>query len=443
MKRACFALTMLLLISPAIVSQDDKPAKPAAVEQMALYKKAGRSWAHRVIHSIRGESPDVETSTMRITKLEEGRAHCVQETASADRTRFTSSSYTVDPADVPEEAQAWAEASLPEETLDMGFRKFACKKHQVKTETMQTTTWVSVEYHPLIVKQVTIEAQTTSIRKLTAFNAAEVDPWQLYRMVGRSFKLKGMEGESVKAYFQSTVTKSDTEGADLEVVQTDADGKQVGETTTTRANFTKRLGLVVPGGVEEVAPTGEETVTVGAGEFECYIVELKGWKLYFSKTWVELPIKVEMDKGSLELVEFDLGHDSHKFYRTAGNSYEVTNTIRMANFNTDSRTRYEVMSVADNKSKYKMQMLDAKGKVTFSNEMEMGIPVVEGDEPVAATAYDGQIEDMVSTTAGAFPAIRMDSKDTTTWIWNGIVIRMEMKTKDFESILDLTALNWQ
>jgi hypothetical protein len=443
MKRACLALVILLLISPAVIAQDDKPVKPQAIELMALYKKAGRSWTHRVIHSIRGESPDVETSTTRVTRFEDDKAHCVTESQSADRSRFSTSRFTIDPADVPEEAQAWGDAELPEETLDAGFRKFACKKHQVKGEVRQTTAWISIEFHPLIVKQVTIEAETTSIRKLTAFNAAEVDPWQLYRLVGRSFKLKGMEGDDVKAYFQSTVTKSDIEGADMEVVQTDADGKQVGETTTARVDFTKRLGLVVPGGVDEVEPAGEEIVTVGAGEFECYIVELKEWKLYFSKTWVELPVKVEMGKGSFELVEFDLGHDAHKFYRTAGNFYEMTHTLRTANFNSDSRIRYEVKSVEDNTCAYEMQMLDAKGKVTFSNEMKMEIPVAEKGQRQVSAAYAGQIEDMVATAAGVFPALRVESEGSTSWLWNGIVIRMEMKTKDVDSTLDLSVLNWQ
>jgi hypothetical protein len=440
MKRACLTLLTLLLISPAIVAQDEKPIKPAAVELMTLYTKAGRSWTYRVIHSIRGESPDVETSTTRITKVEDGRAHCVTESESADRSRFSTSRFTVDPADVPEEAKAWAEASLPDELLDMGFRKFACKKHQVKTEAAQTTTWVSTEYHPLIVKQVAIESGITSIRKLTLFNAADVDPWQLYRKEGRRWKTKmtmSVAGTVVVNFAEHSIKDAlDDRATYIRTIMDDAGAVVATEETKIKFEFP-------PEGRIDPASLKTEMKTCSVGEFDCYVLEANGTKTWGSVQWPGLGVASSGNGLEMELVEFDLGHDPYKFYRTAGNFYVTKSTTKVQGIQIENSTRIEVKSVNELEVVWVITVYNKDNKETMRQEQPLTLP--EKAEPAA---YAGEFEELVDTPAGPLPAIRAETSAgeesaLVNWTWNGIVVRSEQRMGVAETTVELVELNWQ
>jgi hypothetical protein len=441
MKRAWLALVTLLLISPAIVAQDGKPAKPA-VELMTLYTKAGRSWTYRVIHSIRGESPDVETATTRITALEDGLAHCVTESESADRSRFSTSRFTVNPADVPEEWKAWGDSELPEETLDTGFRKLPCKKHQVKTKTAQTTTWISVEYHPLIVKQVTITGDSTSIRKLTAFNSGDVDPWQLYRKEGRRWKTKmtlKMGGNAMVSYTEYEIKQANEDAATLTMSSLDSAGK-VTFTQDSEIKFKAAEAGAVAASDTQLTM---ETKTCAVGEFECHKSDMNGTKTWTSIHWPGLLVAMSGNGLEMELVEFDLGHDQHAFYRTAGNFYVTKSTTRVQGIQIESSTRIEVKSVKELEVVWVVVVYDKDKKEIMRQESTLTLP-----ENAEATSYAGEFEELVDTPAGRLPAIRTDTSvgdesALVNWTWNGIVVRSEQRMGVAETTVELVELNWQ
>lgn len=441
MKRVAIASLLLLMTVPAVLAQDKKPENDAtqtSIELNHLFVQAGRAWGHRVIHWTRGESPQVETTKSNVKEFADGVAEVTSETRDFDGDSVGSTTALITVDEVGDASKAMVAESLPIETLDMGFRAFPCRKLEVKGDGMQVTTWTSTEFHPLVVKQVTFRGEYTEIRKLTSFNSAETDPWLLYRMVGRRFKIK-MTGPDEVFFSECTVVGCDDEGADLEVTKSDADGNIEGETKSERVEFTRRLKLVVPEGVDEVKSIGEEVVTVPAGEFDCYIVELGKIKLYFSNTWSELPVKLESETGTIELVEFDLGHDFMKFYRTAGNTYTTKSTTKFQAMNIESSVTYKVKKYVDGVSTYVMTGKDANGRQTFKNEMSLDVSEPDGQ----LLPYFDQVEELIETPAGKFPAIRTQMEETTTWMWHGIVVRMEMKMDDIEMTQELTELKME
>lgn len=441
MKRFWLVALLLALSVPAVIAQEDaadvKVAEGARL--MALYDTPGRSWTHRVIHWSRGESPYVVRMHAKLTTLEQGKA--TVETSHSDDwgTNWESTEHykTAEPTD---QLKRLAAAGLPVETLDMGFRKFECYRHTETKDGAQVTTWTSTEFHPLMVKQTVFSGSDYTICKLTQFQDGTVDPWLLYRKVGRSMKLKVKSSdEGGESFVYATITACDALGADMEVRREDAEGVVIEETSTKRIAFERRLQLIVPEGVDEVVTSGEKEIKTEAGTFQTYAVEHELGTMYYSKTWSELPVKVESKTGSIELVEFNLGHDASAFYRTAGNSYTLQSTSKIGGMNIKNSTRTTVTSVQDGESSYKLASIDENGRVLHTSEGTMPLTEAEGPH----MPYDGQIEELVYTPAGALPAVRSEYGETVMWMWNGLVVRMEMASDDFEMVQELTALNMQ
>ena len=447
MNRIAVAVVALILAVPCIVAQEDEPKVELDpnIKLMALYDTPGRAWSARVVHWSRGESPFVVKMHSKVDKVEDGRAS-VTTVHENDWGADSETIATFNLTETPEGLQQWADKRLPVETLDMGFRKFECRRHTIETDGVQTTTWISTEFHPLMVKQFVSNGRDYSVSKLTAFHDGEVDPWLLYRVPGRTMVTEvGTEEDEFTV--RTRVDACDDTGADLTSVRVDAEGNQVGDAETARVDFTRRLRMVIPEGVDEVVSAGHEEIKTAAGTFDCYKVEHELGTLYFSSVWTELPVKVETDEASMELIEFDLGHDATKFYRTVGNSYSMKSTTTMPGFNTAYTMRYEVTSVSETTSNYVLKMYDENGTLLNTSKLEFPLPeaveLEEGERPAPANPYTGEVEELIQTPAGNFPAIRIELDGVKMWTWNGITVRSLFNTDDIQTTQELTECDIQ
>ena len=430
MKRAIVATLLLFALVPDVVAQEEEPKVEVdpAITLMSLYDTPGRSWSYRIVSWTRGDSPYVESETVEIRK--EGGSILVKSFRTDDWGNSTRSSKTV-PA-LSARHKEMAGIDLPVESLDMGFRKFECRRLSEEDGETQTTTWVSTEFHPLVVKQTVFSGNDYEIRKLRSFNDGTTDPYQLYRKEGRSWTLEMAGGMTMR----STILSVTDEHAEMQTQMFNADGSSLAPATVTKIPFISAEGG--GGDAIEMPLPIESLVSCKAGDFNCISYD-------DGDTWMlrDFPGVIAKSSG-LELTEFDLGHDSHAFYRTVGNSYAMNTTSKLGGFTVSSTMKYEVTKIEGTTSTYTIKGLDQNGRVVSTTELTHELPEVEeGEEPQLACRYRGQVEEMVVTLAGTFPALISEAAGAETWTWNGLIIRMAMKTDDVEMIQELTELNIQ
>lgn len=420
----------------------DKPKEPEQpkVELMALFKNAGTTWSYRIVKWHREGDTESATETVRVARVEDYEA-----TIQTDRRNklgnSSRSEVRGESLKSPDELrQAWADPKLPRETLDVGFRKFLCAKHSVTKGGEQTTTWVSTEIHPLIVKQVVLAPNHSEIRTLTGYQSGEVDPWLLYRMPGRSWTVKnttvvkGMDPSII--YTRTTVKEVREASATISMAVLDQDKKPFASVNATESQIKFEGAPTRIIGNEPPEPTLESR-QVGAGDFECRVYETAGAKSWLSSHWPMLVVYVETAKLTTELVDFDLGHDAQHFYRRAGNSYTLKSTTKVRGKESVSSVKQTVITAKDGEASVTMTNLDENGKETGSSGSK--VEVAEKTSPLLA--YAGQKEELVSTPAGKFPAILTEpGEGIRVWTWHDIVVRMEMKPAGMELVTELTEL---
>ena len=419
------ALALLLVIQTSL-AQDAKPDTQLDpnIELMGLYTKKDRNWVHRDIRWERGESPIVQMISTRIASVKDGRAQLTTETQSADGNSYSSSSRGVDTGKPTEEQLGWASAGAPLEDLDMGFRTFKCRKHLVKTEGKQTTTWISTEFHPLLVKQVMISGSSTHIRKLTSFYSADIDPYQLYRKEGRQWTIRTKSGNGAARTETSMRyrVKEVREGSATFTLSI-LDGKgaaMFSQDTEIQFEVSSMTGGF--GGGAEIEMV---TKTCAAGEFTCYHTNMAGFESWTSVDWPGLTVASKMKGYEMELTEFDLGHDSHAFFRKQGNFY-VTRTTN--GDETIQQIRVEVGEVSETEASSTVTVTDAAGKQLSSETQTHTFPGADAD-PVG---YANQTEQLIETTAGTYPALRLKTDAGETWTWQGITIYAKSQVADNE-----------
>lgn len=429
---------LLALYAPA-QAQEAEPKPDPKIELMKLYKTAGTSWAYRVVKWEREGMAETQNESFRVEKVEGTRATVTHSGSSFGGAAWSGNHMHLTDTPTGYDLQ-YADAALPEETLDMGFAKFACKKHVDKDPSEQTTTWVSVEHHPLVVKQVRLAQHSSEVRKLTAFQQTAVDPWLLYRMPGRTWTIRNdvtAAGiEPMTSHTRNTVKSVDAGKATLSIEMLDEDKKGFAGAAPTDYDV---QFLSAPAGAAAalVVKTTQETVTVAAGTFECTVIEHAGTKSWMSVLWLGLMVKMTADSVSAELIEFDLGHDTGKFYRTAGNASTTRNTTEIAGMNIATLTKQNVTKVENGQATVLMTSLDQNGREMGRNEFTR--PADEKTTPLLK--YNGQKEEWVSTPAGSFAAIVTEpAPDQKIWTHHGIVVRTEMRNKDFKVITEVTEL---
>jgi hypothetical protein len=434
----------LLVLAATVGVAQDKPAAEPALELMALYKQSGRSWSYKIINSIQGEAPLVKLSTTRITAVEGTIARCTTETSLADGTVLSSSSSDVDTSVVPEHAKAWAVDDLPIVKLDMGFATFECKKHQHKADGIQVTTWLSTEFHPLVVKRVTFESASTSVHKLTSFSAAQVDPWLLYKKEGRRWKTKSTinaGGRPTNSFVEYTVKEVREDAATYSMGMLDANGKAM-FTQDQEMKFTKP-GVAAPAG--KAPQTTMETKKVEAGEFQCNLMDLGGTKSWTSVQWPMLVVAMESNTFTMELIEFDIGHDEHLFYRTKGNHYTVRRVTTTDAGVSEATVMWEVIDVAEDAATVRTTLTEGGKQMVTEDRHEFST----GDtEAVLFGEEEWEAEEWIEVEAGGFAALRtkasgLEVSALTYWTWNGLYVK-EIRTDATSRVeTEMIALNLQ
>lgn len=459
------------------------------IELMKLYTTPGRKWTHEVIEWRRGGTPNVETVETEVDEVSDGFA-----TWSSKGESETGNSESKAGGEFRVESPSlrhrnWAGEDLPVETVATDGGEFECRRHRVTVGGIQTTTWVSTEYHPLVVKQVKLGKDYTEIHKLKSFYAAEVDPWLLFRKVGRKFTLKATGDDMEESYIHVTVTRCDADGATVEVLETDVNDKPIesgpdgepldDQPRVDEIKFNDEQGVALYGGGAEVIGGEVETVEVEAGEFGCFVIQNEYGRRSYSRNWIWLPVMLEFpEQGNMdfELTSFDLGHDMREFYDTVGNYYVMETRSEFEGFETSNTMRMEVIEVLDDEAKVKTTNYDQNGNEFASNTMNYPVPGLkapaddepaedaddaeeeedngeeggeegEQEEPEAVTPYDGQFEEWITTPAGSFAAIRSKNEvsgmETVSWTWNGLAVRSETKGEGMRMVMEITELHME
>jgi hypothetical protein len=444
--RVTVALALGFAFAVSTLAQETKPeAKPDPnVELLKLYRLPGTNWNYRVVNWHREGMAETVNEAWRVAKVEENRATVTRNGMSFSGAAWNSTE--VHSLDSPTDDQiALAATGLVEETLDMGFAKFPCKKHVKTSGEEQTTSWVSTDYHPLVVKQVLLSPDHSEIRKLTAFQTSESDPWLLYRMAGRSWTIKQVVkvgDEEMVSYARNSVDSVGPDHAMLKMEMLDKDKKAMAgmpEPTPYKIEFnTGNPAETVK--QPEAQAVAREKIKVAAGEFDCTVQNFGKTKIWMSAIWAGLTIKMEAESFASELEEFDLGHDLNRFYRAAGNADTSRTTTEIGGMKISTIAKRSVSKVEDGKATYTLVSLDQNGREIARNEMTM--PVADKTAPL--TSYSGQKEELVTTPAGTFPSIVTEpSTEQKVWMYHGMIVRMEMRNKQFTVITEITELKME
>lgn len=134
------------------------------------------------------------------------------------------------------------------------------------------------------------------------------DAYALYKKEGRKWKHKSVtkiEGmDDMVSFTEYEITKVADDHAMQKMTMLDKDGKPMAgmEPTETKIPFATAEAPACTGG--EAPEMTEETITVEAGEFECYVMENAGTKTWSSKKYPGLAVKMEGATMTMELIEF-------------------------------------------------------------------------------------------------------------------------------------------
>lgn len=440
--RRLAALVPLLLLAVTTVAQESPaPKTDPAVKLNNLYRQMGRAWGYKITAWTRAEGVEIATESATVLAVGEEDASCSAEGESADgSTRWTqTNTYRFDSQD----ELHLADAALPCEDVDTGFGVMRCKRHSATENDRQVTSWVSMEYHPLIVKQVELGVDYCRVKKLTSFASGETDPFLLYRMKGRRWLLKSSVslggGDPIVNYTRNEVTAVTATSAKTKMWLLDKDQKPMaGMEGGTDLEIAFTVAAEQPRVAPGAAQPKQEKRKCTAGEFDCVFTEAAGTKSWSSTRWPGLPVYMESGTVTMELVEFDLGHDAMGAYRTAGNNWTIKNNLTLAGgMKMETYQRTEVTAVEGGKAKTLFLTLDANKRETFRSNTE--VPVTEAAKPLCA--YTGQVEELLTTPAGALPCLVQETdQGMKMWMYHGVMVRAEMKQEGFSSVMELTEL---
>lgn len=132
------------------------------------------------------------------------------------------------------------------------------------------------------------------------------DAYALYKKEGRSWLLKNemeVAGNKMVTFTKTEVTKVADDHAMIKTTSLKEDKTEQAPGTETKIEFATAEATDTSG---EAAPEPtKETVKVEAGEFECYVTENAGTKVWSSVEYPGLTVKMEGATMKSELVEFN------------------------------------------------------------------------------------------------------------------------------------------
>lgn len=420
-----------LLSLPLVFAVAPQAQETAAADVLNLYRVVGRSWTVRTITWQRGGAPVREYRRYEVTAANDD--FCTLKTIGLDKDGFESGGDQARDLRFDEELRA---ASRPakdaaQSRVTAAGISFACSLSETTTTTSHDQVWRSTRFPALIVRQRVVRQDYVQLTDLVAFNEGGADPWTLYRMVGRKWVYKVIEGsgESAKTTFLvNEVVESSAEGAKVKVLWLDKSRKPVegdlGDTKTI--DFETATPWKQP---EKAKDQDVIEGTINVGRIKWTSIEIRGSDKseFYSRHWPGLLLKRTAKGGEQILEEFYTGHDEQKQYRVVGNRVMTRNSYRFGGRRGGDSTSYqllEVTEVNDKAVKFRNASLDADMRQMWAQESNMTItPWVPyphvGNEPV---------EERIFTVAGVFQCLK-DSREGkgnsySTWRHHGVNIRM-------------------
>jgi hypothetical protein len=381
-----------LLPSPHVAQ--DAPANEPAIELMRLYREKGRNWSYRELNWTRAGVTKEQVIQYRVLKTSDADCEVSRSTVSTFEVNSSTEKFRFDDKD--RSHAEWAAAALPTVEVKLAFRTFACKKHRERVGDVDVTTWVSTEFHPLVVRQTILGKDSLQSLTLTSFEESPTDPWLLYRIAGRTWTIRFGTAAS-PIYTRNTVKDVTDTQATVVSEQLDKDMKPFGGAAASQYTLTFS-NAVYEMDFGPQPPSTRETFTCQAGEFDCAVSKFGDVKYYASARWSGLIVGSDAKNAGYELIEFDLGHDAMRFYRAAGNKL-VRRITKDKVVTTETIT---VTALEGNKATVLTMVRDAQDKEIQRSESVVDVP--ERTAPVMA--YAGQDEVALELECGTMACIR-------------------------------------
>jgi hypothetical protein len=414
MKSARFLIVMLVLLAPALFvnAEDNGPsAQDSDIKELELFNHVGGAWTYRHLQWNRGAPPTEWRSSHRIESVEDGIASVrYSQPRHPDHNRRTGT-HAIDLDNIPESFSAALDPGLPRKTFTVGSHNLECVRVHEVEDGVHVTRWVSVSYHPLIVKESRLLSNYVETTTMETFDITPPDPFQLYRVQGRSWKQRttmDMGGMGPMVHItRNEVVKVTDESATLRFTMLDGDGNEFASPTEVEIKFTDDEHHGGHEGAQVVLQRKE--ITTEAGTFMCVTHDGQIWS---SEIYPGLMVKYDMGETKMELIEFNDGHEPWDFYGTVGNYVEGTLHMEPEG---EGTFRFEVIRVEDDKTTLKIHFFE-----------EMDEETMERDEILNTFTEDGELELVEEVTitigAGTFACLKWADKnhDEVVWTYKGV-----------------------
>lgn len=420
--RAALLLTLMAVLVSVTAAQDAPKADPT-VELMKLYREKGRAWTFREIQWHRGGVATEQHVHQRVDWVSAEKITLVT-TRVTDN--FNSDSVTESfPFTSEQHLHAeWADAKLPTVELKLPFRTFPCKKHRQRVGDVDVTSWVSTEFHPLVVRQSFVGKDRLHTRVLTGFDDTAFDRWLLYRVAGRSWLMQTRYGSTVQ-YLKNEVTE--VAGTRVKVSVTMLDSKRKPIEGVPPVASTIEIDATDFDPVELMpTPTKRVMYKCTAGEFHCDVMNYGDTSYYTSRRWGMLLVGTTGEDSSNDLVEFDLGHNAERFWYAKDNKL----VRRITRGQTVTTETIVVTGAEATESTYLTVIHDAKGTEVSRTEGKIALT-----RPAAPfMPYANQDEVMIELECGKLAAIRTSKDGVVSHHYHGILALSEAPNEHSELI---------
>jgi len=412
-------LVVMLLVTVHVCYVTAEDEAPAAQIDMPLFQYAGASWSYRHLSWTRGGPPVEWHSSHRFDHANEDAATIRFNSPNHPQRNQREGTLAFDLKYPPQYAVEAAKPGQPREDLVVEGQTYECIRVRITEPGVHITSWVSVQYFPLVVKESRVTATTVETRIMTGFRTVSIDPHAVFRVLGRSwthraaFEIDGME--PFVSMTRHEVVSLSVESATVRMTTLDGDGEPVMESTDYEIEFPE---VWQSSGIE---PERKE-ITTPAGTFRCVrYVDEGPW---MSEVYAGMLVRHEAEDMVMELYEFSDGHDPKRFYRTVGNYY-VEHHLQTKPFRHERFTRYEVIEVSEDSAKARIVEVDRDGDpIGRPVEFDVAIDEMLG-QPGAP--YEELGERVIDTPAGRFACklIEYENQDARAWRYLGLTMRAE------------------
>jgi hypothetical protein len=411
------------LFAAAVIAEDapEDAAPPPEVKAFHLFSERSMAWIERTVQHRRGSDPIEWHTWSSVEDLRDGTALVAFRSPGHPDPEQREGEHAIDLKYPPQAMQRWAEEPLTRETVDTGLMRMDCVRETVMKDGERVTRWVSVEYHPLVVREIRMTEDSITARMVLCLRDGHSDPYMLYRIPGRSWVMRSeADGEeaSLTRYTVRGVTES---GATVEVQHEDPEGELLSGPESRLVRFRD--------GALRLPDFGEPVVRQTAlGLMDCLpVAKADGSTAWYSRQYPTLPVLQEVDGVRTELVEFRNGHDVKMFRDKTGNSYTRRNMRVKAGRIHAATTRLTVSEAG--------RWFAVSGTWGGFGEIHR-----------AAVPSGFVREEPVFTPAGVIVALVVDCNDgenvARRWYHRGIVVYQENVRPDYFVLAEALDIHW-